>query len=152
MLLDIGAGELLALAVLAALLFGPDKLPELAKKAGRILGFLRGVANNATDQIKTELGPEFADLRVDDLKPANLVTKIIPGDTQSELSSMRAELDSLRASLTQLQKDTAGEVRLLSDQVSETASAVATSAKAASDAAADSSSSKSIAKPFWMTT
>jgi len=122
MLLDIGAGELLAMAVLAALLFGPEKLPDLAKKAGRVLGFLRGIANNATDQIKTELGPEFADLKVDDLKPANLVTKIMPGDTTSELASMRAELESMRTSLAQLQKDTAGEVRLLSDQVTEAGS------------------------------
>jgi len=152
MLLDIGAGELLAMAVLAALLFGPEKLPDLAKKAGRVLGFLRGIANTATDQIKTELGPEFADLKVEDLKPANLVTKIIPGDTSSELASMRAELDSLRASLLDLKKDTSTQVSVLADQVDETASLASTSAKAASAALADSSSSKSIANPFWTTT
>jgi len=152
MLLDIGAGELLALAVLAAVLFGPDKLPELAKKAGRVLGFLRGVANNATDQIKTELGPEFADLHVDDLKPANLVTKIIPGDTQSELDAMRAQMEEMQAMLANLQKATKSPVSLLADQVSDVISSPVTSAKAASEAAADSSSSKSIAKPFWMTT
>ncbi|MCL2653570.1 MAG: twin-arginine translocase TatA/TatE family subunit [Propionibacteriaceae bacterium] len=152
MFLDIGTGELLALLVLAAVLLGPEKLPELAKKAGRVIGYLRKVANTATDQIKTELGPEFADLKVEDLKPANLVTKILPNDAQSELDSMRAELESLRASLTDLKKDTAAQVSVLTDQVDETVSAAVTSAKAASEAVADSSSSKSIAKPFWMTT
>ena len=152
MFLDIGTGELLALLVLAAVLLGPEKLPEVAKKAGRVIAYLRKVANDATDQLKSDMGPEFADLHVDDLKPANLVTKILPNDAQSELDSMRAELESLRASLTDLKKDTTAQVSVLADQVDETVSTAVTSAKAASEAAADSSSSKSIAKPFWMTT
>jgi len=153
MVLNLGGGDFLALALLAAVLFGPEKVPELAKKLGRIVQFLRGIANNATDQIKAELGPEFADLKPSDLKPANLINMVIPAETQSELQSMRAELESMRTSLAQLQKDTAGDVRLLADQVTETVSPPAVkSANIASDAAADASSSKSTAKPFWMTT
>ena len=148
MIFDIGGGELLGIIVIAVIMFGPDKVPDLAKKAGRVLGFLRGIANNATDQIKAELGPEFADLKVSDLKPANLINMVIPEETQTEMQAMRAELDSMRTSLAQLQKDAAGQVTLLSDQVSEAVSAPVTSANIARDAAADSSSSKSTAKPF----
>ena len=111
MLLDIGAGEVFAIVVLAAVLLGPEKVPALAKKAGRVLSFLRRVANTATDQIKSELGPEYADLTLSDLKPKNLVQKIIPDDVQDEITSLRAELASMRAEVAQLQHETANDVR-----------------------------------------
>jgi len=112
MLLDIGSGEVIAIVVLAAVLLGPEKIPPLAKKVGRVLGFLRKVANNATDQIKAELGPEYADLTITDLKPKNLVAKIIPDDVQDEMTSLRAELASMRTEMDKLQAETSAEVKV----------------------------------------
>ena len=56
---DVGAPELLVLAVLAVILFGPEKLPEFARKAARVINYVRNVAGNAQQQLKDELGPEF---------------------------------------------------------------------------------------------
>lgn len=73
----IGFGELVVIAFLAVLVFGPDKLPDLAKQAGQFVRKLRNFANNARDELRTELGPEFADLELRDLDPRAIVRKHI---------------------------------------------------------------------------
>jgi sec-independent protein translocase protein TatB len=73
----VGFGELVVIAVLAVLVFGPDRLPELAKQAGQFVRKLRTFANNARDELRSELGPEYADLELKDLDPRVIVRKHI---------------------------------------------------------------------------
>ncbi len=73
----VGLPEMAVIAVVAVLVFGPDRLPDLAKQAGRFLRQLRTMANAARDEIRDELGPEFADLELRDLDPRNIVRKHI---------------------------------------------------------------------------
>ncbi len=73
----IGFGELVVIAFLAILVFGPDKLPELAKQAGQLARKVRTFATNARDELRTELGPDFADLELRDLDPRTIVRKHI---------------------------------------------------------------------------
>ncbi|MEZ0578568.1 sec-independent translocase [Nocardioides sp. MH1] len=73
----IGFGELVVIVFLAVLVFGPDRLPELAKQAGQFVRKLRGFANNARDELRAELGPEYADLELRDLDPRTIVRKHI---------------------------------------------------------------------------
>ena len=73
----IGFGELVVIAFLAVLVFGPDRLPDLAKQAGQFVRKLRNFANNARDELRSELGPEFADLELSDLDPREIVRKHI---------------------------------------------------------------------------
>jgi len=72
---SLGWGEVLALIVLALFIFGPDRLPKVAKDAGRMLRQLREMANGARSQLKSELGPEFADIDLDSLNPRTFVRK-----------------------------------------------------------------------------
>ncbi len=58
-------------------MFGPDKLPELAKQAGAMLRKARDFANAARDELRDELGPEYADLELRDLDPRTIVRKHI---------------------------------------------------------------------------
>ena len=107
LLLDIGMPELLAIAVLAAIFMGPEKVPALAKKAARVFRFLRKVANSATDQIKAELGPDFEDLQ--DLNPKNLVGNALSSDTESmtsELQSLKDEMSGMRTEVTKMRLQT----------------------------------------------
>jgi sec-independent protein translocase protein TatB len=72
---DIGTGELLALAVLALLVLGPEKLPEYAAEAARFIRQLRKMANEARTEVTRELGPELEGLDLRDLNPRSLVRK-----------------------------------------------------------------------------
>lgn len=71
----IGTPELIALAVLAMIVVGPEKLPRYAAEAARVLHRLRAAANSARADVRRELGPGFEDLSLRDLTPRNLVAK-----------------------------------------------------------------------------
>ena len=99
MIFDIGAGELLAIVIIAVVLFGPDKVPEMAHKAGRIIAYLRGIANSATDTLKSQLGPEFADLTPADLQPRRLLERTILRDVQADLDGIKSQVEGLKNDL-----------------------------------------------------
>ncbi len=73
----VGLPEFAVLAFVAVLVFGPDKLPELARQAGQIVRRVRVLANNARDELRAELGPEYADLELRDLDPRTIVKRHI---------------------------------------------------------------------------
>jgi sec-independent protein translocase protein TatB len=72
---DIGTGEMLALAVLALLVLGPDKLPRYAAEAARFLRQVRSMASDARSEVRRELGPELDGLGLRELNPRALVRK-----------------------------------------------------------------------------
>jgi sec-independent protein translocase protein TatB len=74
---DVGLAELAVIALVAIFVFGPDRLPELAKQAGAMLRKARDFANSARDELRDELGPEFSDLELRDLDPRTIVRKHI---------------------------------------------------------------------------
>jgi sec-independent protein translocase protein TatB len=71
----IGPLELVVIGIVAVLVFGPDRLPEFARTAANLLRQVRQMVNNAQNDLRNELGPEFADLDVRDLNPRNFVRK-----------------------------------------------------------------------------
>ena len=73
----VGLPELAVIAFVAILVFGPDKLPDFARQAGRMARKVREFANEARDELREELGPEFADLDFKDLDPRAIVRKHI---------------------------------------------------------------------------
>jgi len=72
---SLGWGEIAILVVIGLLIFGPDRLPSLARDAARMLRQVREMAQGARSQIRSELGPEFADLDLDSLNPRTFVRK-----------------------------------------------------------------------------
>jgi sec-independent protein translocase protein TatB len=77
MFFDFGAGEIVGLAILAMVLVGPDKLPQFAVEAAKMIKRLRTLATNATNELKENLGPGFEDLKPADLNPKTFVKKQI---------------------------------------------------------------------------
>ena len=75
---------MLTLLVVALLIFGPDKLPSVAKDAAQMLRTVRNMAKDARSQIKTELGPEFSDFDLDSLNPKTFVRKNLFEDDDEE--------------------------------------------------------------------
>jgi sec-independent protein translocase protein TatB len=73
----VGLPEFLVIFVVAVVVFGPDRLPEFARQAGRFLRQVRQFTQAARDDLRTELGPDFADLELRDLDPRQIVRKHI---------------------------------------------------------------------------
>lgn len=71
----VGLSELAVIAFVAIIVFGPDKLPDLARQAGRFLRVVRNMANSARDDLRSELGPDYADLELRDLDPRAIVKR-----------------------------------------------------------------------------
>ena len=53
--MNIGAGEILMIAVLALLIFGPKRLPEIGRQAARAMREFRRAANELTSELKSGL-------------------------------------------------------------------------------------------------
>jgi sec-independent protein translocase protein TatB len=73
----VGLPELAVIMFVAVLVFGPDRLPDLARQAAQMLKKARQFANAARDELREELGPEYADLELRDLDPRTIVRKHI---------------------------------------------------------------------------
>jgi sec-independent protein translocase protein TatB len=79
-LFNIGPMELLVLALVGIVVLGPDRLPGFARDAARLLRTLRDMATGARQQLKDELGPEFADVDLRNLNPRTAVQRAVFGD------------------------------------------------------------------------
>ncbi|MFE0251985.1 sec-independent translocase [Streptomyces sp. NPDC059010] len=77
---DIGPLELVALVVLAVLVFGPDKLPKLIQDVTRTIRKIREFSEGAKQDIRQELGPEFKDFEFEDLNPKTFIRKQLDND------------------------------------------------------------------------
>jgi sec-independent protein translocase protein TatB len=82
---NIGPFELIVLAIIGLIVLGPDRLPGLARDAARMLRNLREMATGARQQLRDELGPEFADVDLRNLNPRTAVQRAVFGDDVPDL-------------------------------------------------------------------
>ncbi|TVR20343.1 MAG: twin-arginine translocase TatA/TatE family subunit [Nitriliruptor sp.] len=82
-----GPQELLVIAVIALLVFGPDRLPELARTAGKWLGKLRSETQRNVSELK----------RLSEIQ-----------QLQAELKGLKRELDDTRHDVTQGVRELSG--------------------------------------------
>lgn len=99
-LLDINGPEFLLLLVLAVILFGPERLPDLARKAARLVQYVRTLAGNAQDQLSKELGPGFENLDFRDLNPKSFIQKHLLDEVQPIVADVKAELAGVSSTVT----------------------------------------------------
>ncbi|HVX69151.1 MAG TPA: sec-independent translocase [Mycobacteriales bacterium] len=90
MLGNLGWEELLLLAVLGLIIFGPNRLPKAASDAARMLRELRAMARGAASELKAELGPELADIDLRGLHPRRFVEDALFGDDEPAGTQRRA--------------------------------------------------------------
>jgi len=65
---SIGWGEIVVLALAGLFIFGPDRLPDLAKEAATALRHVRSALRDVRGQVDASLGDELAELRNLDLR------------------------------------------------------------------------------------
>lgn len=98
MFFDIGPLELVALIVLAVLVFGPDKLPKVIQDTMAFIRKVRAFSDSAKEDIRRELGPEFKDFEFEDLNPKTFIRKnLMNGEDDEyglkELQELGRDLD-----------------------------------------------------------
>ncbi len=110
-MVSINAAEIVLLVILGILLFGPEKLPDLARKAARVIVFVRGIANNAQASIQNELGPGFEDFDIRD--PKGFIRKKINEQIDPITADVKSEIEATKATFA----DTTEDVRSLKDDL-----------------------------------
>jgi len=100
-LFNIGAGEFFLILILAMIIFGPERLPEVARKAGEAVRSLRKMIAN----LDPELLQDFREITQD-------------------ISSVRAEVDTLRSDVAGLQSELQSAASEVSQELGEAVQAI----------------------------
>ena len=77
---SLGWGEIILLLIVGLFIFGPDRLPSIARDVSGALKKVRGFVTGAKEQIREELGDDFADLDLGSLNPRELVRRQLLDD------------------------------------------------------------------------
>ena len=75
-----GVPEIAVILIVALLVFGPEKLPGLAKQAGGFVRTLRQMADNAKNDLGREMGHDLSDLNLRDIDPREIVRRSLLDD------------------------------------------------------------------------
>ena len=78
---DFGSGEILLILLVAFLIFGPDKIPELARNIGKFINDIK----RASEDIKTEISRE-ADRKDREKRLAEYEEKMAMQEASTETS------------------------------------------------------------------
>lgn len=71
----IGLPELALIAFVGVCVFGPDKLPDLARQLAGLVRQTKRLADGARDELREQLGPDYAELELRDLDPREIVRR-----------------------------------------------------------------------------
>ena len=99
---NVGIGEIFAILVVCLLLFGPERLPELARQAGRLLGHFQLLVHGALDRLQEE--SDLKDLNLPDLRIGSLrsqardyVRELM--DIEGQMAELQQAREELKAAL-----------------------------------------------------
>jgi TatA/E family protein of Tat protein translocase len=88
---DIGLQELLVIGVLALLVFGPSKLPELGRMFGRAMREFRRASDEFRSTVETNLKINEPDPVIAPTPPIETTTPVVVTPMPSEMESTPAE-------------------------------------------------------------
>ncbi len=89
LILDVSGGEFMLIVLVIFLVFGPDKMPEIARKIGKIMNDMKKASNDLTREFRQET----SELRNDLLSAQNKIKEEMEGVNQ-EVSKTRARVVS----------------------------------------------------------
>jgi sec-independent protein translocase protein TatB len=99
---NVGLGEIVVIVLVCLLVFGPERLPEMARQVGRYVGRLRLTTQDALDQLKDET--DLKDLNLPDLRIGSLrsqardyVRELM--DVEGQMAELEREREQLKAAI-----------------------------------------------------
>jgi Tat protein translocase TatB subunit len=73
-----GSGEILLILIIALIIFGPGKIPEMARQAGKMMRVLKQTTSQVTTQIQKELEEEEKALKASINAPVSTPPAVPP--------------------------------------------------------------------------
>jgi sec-independent protein translocase protein TatB len=98
---NVGIGEIIIIVLVCLMVFGPERLPEVARQLGRALGKLRLSTQGALDQIREEAN--LQDLNLPNLRVGSLRSQA--RDYVRELMDIEGQMEELRKAADEVRKD-----------------------------------------------
>jgi sec-independent protein translocase protein TatB len=94
--LNLSFGEIAVVCVVVLIVFGPERLPEMARQLGRGIGKVRLTTQRMLDELKGEA--ELRDLNLPDLRVGNL---------RAQARSYVADLMDIEGQMAELEREDA---------------------------------------------
>ena len=99
---NVGIGEIAVIVLVCLVVFGPERLPEMARQAGRWLAMARLAAQRSLDELKQQADlkdVDLPDLRVGSLRAQarDYVRELL--DIEGQLAELEREREQLRRAL-----------------------------------------------------
>jgi sec-independent protein translocase protein TatB len=124
---NVGIGEIAVVVLVCLIVFGPERLPQVARQIGRFLGQLRLTTQGALDQLKQEA--DLKDVNLPDLRVGSLraqardyVRELL--DIEGQMAELEREREQLKQSLKTETGATQAEVDAVQAEVAEAAAEV----------------------------
>lgn len=95
----VGIPEMFVITLVAMLVFGPDKLPDMARQAGRFIRTVKLMAENAKNDLGKEMGQDLSGFNIRDLDPREVVRRSFLEDDEPVVKKV-TEQRPLRAGET----------------------------------------------------
>jgi sec-independent protein translocase protein TatB len=99
---NVGIGEIAVIVLVCLIVFGPERLPQMARQTGRYLGQLRLMTQAALDQLKQEA--DLKDINLPELRVGSLrsqardyVRELL--DIEGQMAELEREREEIKATL-----------------------------------------------------
>jgi sec-independent protein translocase protein TatB len=99
---NVGIGEIAVIVLVCLIVFGPERLPQMARQTGRFLGQLRLMTQGALDQLKQEA--DLKDINLPELRVGSLRTQARDYvrellDIEGQMADLEREREEIKANL-----------------------------------------------------
>lgn len=89
-----GWAEIFLIGIVGVLVFGPDKLPDFARQAARMVRTVRKMAQDAKNDLGRELGQDLSGFELRSLNPREVVRRAVLDVTSDDEPEKLPELPS----------------------------------------------------------
>ncbi len=96
---DLGFSELIVIGIVALVVLGPERLPVVARVAGKYFSKARRLINQVKEDI--ELESELAEIKSIESEARNIAQEVSES-VRSEVDSIKGEVDSIRGDVESL--------------------------------------------------
>lgn len=144
--LGMGWQEILVIAVIAVMIFGPDKLPEMAGQAGKLMRDLRRMTTDMTGEFEKQTGVSVKDLKSSVDKEIAGLKSEMAGTTASVTKELNSVKSSVNKTATSISKSVGSTTGSKSTSASKPAAKSASTSKPSTTAKSATSKSTASAK------